>query len=126
MTPLGKQAFHRFVSYDGFSVYRVSYIVSRRYTKNSQQSDAHNSQVEAGGGGFLHVAPDGDWWTGPELFAAKHLEPDYVRSIPINHPHSIEDIEDWIESMDDEEEQQKILRNIYDTKVMPKIPRSSH
>ena len=29
---------------------------------------------------FLHVGPSGDCWTGPSLFAAKHLQPDYVKS----------------------------------------------
>ena len=32
---------------------------------------------------FLHVSPSGDCWTGQEIFAAKHLQPDYVRSIPV-------------------------------------------
>mmetsp|Transcript_41436 Transcript_41436/g.70953 ORF Transcript_41436/g.70953 Transcript_41436/m.70953 type:complete len:171 (+) Transcript_41436:45-557(+) len=32
---------------------------------------------------FFHVSPSGDWWTGTSIFAAKHLQPDYVRSIPI-------------------------------------------
>jgi hypothetical protein len=30
---------------------------------------------------YLHIGPSGDCWTGPSLFAAKHLEPGYVRSI---------------------------------------------
>lgn len=32
---------------------------------------------------FLHIAPCGDFWIGHEVFAAKHLQPDYVRSIAI-------------------------------------------
>jgi len=32
---------------------------------------------------YFHVSPSGDWWTGPSIFAAKHLQPDYVRSIPM-------------------------------------------
>ena len=30
-----------------------------------------------------YTAPCGDWWTGNEIFAAKHLQPDYVRSVKI-------------------------------------------
>jgi hypothetical protein len=30
---------------------------------------------------FLHVGPSGECWTGDEIFAAKHLQPDYVKSI---------------------------------------------
>ncbi|KAL7545246.1 hypothetical protein ACHAWF_013561 [Thalassiosira exigua] len=32
---------------------------------------------------YFHVSPSGDWWTGPSIFAAKHLQPDYVKSIPM-------------------------------------------
>lgn len=32
---------------------------------------------------FLHVGPSGDCWTGSSIYAAKHLQPDYVKSIPI-------------------------------------------
>ncbi len=48
---------------------------------------------------FLHIAPCGDYWTGYEVFAAKHLNPDYVKSIPI--PDHIEfDVEDVLEDFD--------------------------
>jgi hypothetical protein len=30
---------------------------------------------------FLHISPSGDWWIAQELFAAKHLQDGYVRSI---------------------------------------------
>jgi hypothetical protein len=30
---------------------------------------------------YLHVGPSGECWTGDEIFAAKHLQPDYVKSI---------------------------------------------
>jgi len=36
---------------------------------------------------YLHVSPSGDIWTGAELFAAKHLQPDYVTSILIPEEH---------------------------------------
>ena len=29
---------------------------------------------------YLHISPSGDAWVSPELFAAKHLNNDYVRS----------------------------------------------
>merc|ERR1719223_1071400 len=32
---------------------------------------------------YLHISPSGDYWVGESLFAAKHLEPDYVKSFPI-------------------------------------------
>ena len=30
---------------------------------------------------YLHVGPSGECWTGDEIFAAKHLQPDYVKSV---------------------------------------------
>jgi len=33
---------------------------------------------------YLHVGPSGDCWTGHSIFAAKHLQPDYVKSIPLD------------------------------------------
>mmetsp|Transcript_19561 Transcript_19561/g.39622 ORF Transcript_19561/g.39622 Transcript_19561/m.39622 type:complete len:134 (-) Transcript_19561:533-934(-) len=65
---------------------------------------------------YLHVAPDGDWWTGTEIFAAKHLQPDYVRSVVV--PPDI-DIDEYLESIEDDAEQNKILRKIYDDKRLP-------
>ena len=64
---------------------------------------------------YLHVAPDGDWWTGNEIFAAKHLQPDYVRSIPV--PPDIV-IDEYLENLEDDE-QIKILQRIYDDKKLP-------
>ncbi len=32
---------------------------------------------------FLHVGPSGDCWIGTSIYAAKHLQPDYVKSIQI-------------------------------------------
>jgi hypothetical protein len=41
------------------------------------------ADIKKSEGLFLHIAPCGDFWTGREVFAAKHLQPDYVRSIAI-------------------------------------------
>lgn len=32
---------------------------------------------------YVHLAPGGDWWTGDEIFAAKHNPQDYVRSLEL-------------------------------------------
>lgn len=53
---------------------------------------------------FLHIAPCGDAWVSPELFAAKHLNNDYVRSFgPIDE-----------ESLDVDEMEIEVLQSIYD------------
>mmetsp|Transcript_17560 Transcript_17560/g.27350 ORF Transcript_17560/g.27350 Transcript_17560/m.27350 type:complete len:120 (-) Transcript_17560:1007-1366(-) len=56
---------------------------------------------------FLHIAPCGDWWTGHEIYAAKHLQPDYVRSVEIPP------------SFDPEQLTDKQRMGIYDTGSFP-------
>ena len=67
---------------------------------------------------YLHIAPDGDWWTGDEIFAAKHLQPDYVRSVQI--PSQF-DVEEWLELTfgDDDEKQTQAMQRIYDEQILP-------
>lgn len=66
---------------------------------------------------YLHVGPSGDCWTGDSIFAAKHLQPNYVKSIPLlmmkeetfcvdTLLEALEDNEDW-------------GREIYDTEEIP-------
>lgn len=72
---------------------------------------------------YLHVSPDGDWWTGHEMFAAKHLQPDYVRSIVLPDAwlanNDANDVEAYIEEIYDEDEIEKLMREIYDTGSLP-------
>ena len=67
---------------------------------------------------FLHVSPSGDCWTGQEIFAAKHLQPDYVRSIPV--PDGFDPDEHLI-SGDDEggPEEIELLMKVYDDRALP-------
>ena len=69
---------------------------------------------------YLHLAPDGDYWTGSEIFAAKHLQPDYVRSVPIPPPKDF-DVEKWLDETfgDDEKKQTEALQKIYDERKLP-------
>jgi hypothetical protein len=39
---------------------------------------------------YLHIGPSGDCWTGASIFAAKHLQPDYVKSIELPSNTDIE------------------------------------
>ena len=85
---------------------------------------------------FLHViwcahihiscpySKSGDWWTGPSIFAAKHLQPDYVKSIPIpsGFDPSKHFSEDEVESESGGmswEEKQQLLHQIYDEGKLP-------
>jgi len=46
---------------------------------------------------FLHVGPAGECWTGTSIFAAKHLQPDYVKSIPLPDGVSGDRIVEFVE-----------------------------
>jgi len=35
---------------------------------------------------YLHIGPSGDCWTGASMYAAKHLQPDYVKSFILSFP----------------------------------------
>jgi len=59
---------------------------------------------------YLHIAPCGDYWSGHEVFAAKHLQPDYVKSIPWNLKVTPEDyLDDYKGDLD------ALLKKAYDT-----------
>ena len=62
---------------------------------------------------YLHVAPCGDYWTGHEVFAAKHLNPDYVKSIAFPKDDATFDPEEILE--DYEGDLDELLKKVYDT-----------
>ena len=47
---------------------------------------------------YLHIGPSGDCWTGASIFAAKHLQPDYVKSIELPANIPTEEIEPILEN----------------------------
>lgn len=66
---------------------------------------------------YLHIAPCGDYWVGTTIFAAKHLQPDYVKSIPI--PEDF-DPEYYFENVvDDNRIATEILNQAYDDGSLP-------
>ena len=64
---------------------------------------------------FLHVGPSGDCWTGSSIFAAKHLQPDYVKSVPLPEEAHI-CLETLIEVLEDDIQ---LAQGIYDTEILP-------
>ena len=62
---------------------------------------------------YLHIGPSGDCWTGSSIYAAKHLQPDYVKSILL--PLDV-DIECLLERL---EAQPKTSQKIYDDGELP-------
>ena len=66
---------------------------------------------------YLHIGPSGDCWTGHSIFAAKHLQPDYVRSValPPNF-RTDEHVEALLEAI---EEDSTLQHQIYDDVKIP-------
>ena len=89
-------------------------------TGGATRSDTTSSSSSKPKQHYLHIAPDGDYWTGYEIFAAKHLQPDYVRSVPIPPPDDF-DVEKWLDTTfgDDKKKQTEALQKIYDEGKLP-------
>lgn len=66
---------------------------------------------------YLHIGPSGDCWTGHSIFAAKHLQPDYVRSValPANFRND-ERVEALLEAIG---EDSRLQHQIYDDENIP-------
>jgi hypothetical protein len=64
---------------------------------------------------YLHVGPAGDCWTGNNIFAAKHLSPDYVKSILLPDGLSTEIL------LEEMEENPDLGQQAYDTELLPEV-----
>ena len=54
---------------------RPGYV--RSYSESPICSEKGNDDLS------VHISPDGDWWLGTEIYAAKHNPSNYVRSIKL-------------------------------------------
>jgi hypothetical protein len=86
-----------------FAVARTAAVVRRLVSSASTKSTM-----------YLHVGPSGDCWTGASLYAAKHLQPDYVKSIPL--PPTGVCLDSLLERL---EEDLTFTQQIYDAAMLP-------
>jgi len=63
---------------------------------------------------YLHVGPAGDCWTGRSIFAAKHLQPDYVKSIALP-----DNVPSWESLLEELENDPRLAQKIYDEERIP-------
>lgn len=68
-----------------------------------------------------NIYVSGDFWIGSSIFAAKHLQPDYVKSIPIpsGKNGTYFDVEQYLDDIEDDETKNQLLQEIYDTNRFP-------
>lgn len=70
-------------------------------------------------GRYLHLAPGGDAFIGDQMFAAKHLSTDYLRSIKItDDPDADSDFEETVEAWC-ATAKMSVLQEIYDSGELP-------
>ena len=89
--------------------------------KSSTASSKSSGDNYVGGNGigqkttavYLHVGPSGDCWTGHSIFAAKHLQPDYVKSVKLPNDTNIDML---LELLD---KKNALARSIYDSGIIP-------
>ena len=88
---------------------------------------------------YLHVGPSGDCWTGHSIFAAKHNQPGYIKSVPLmkiqqvlmmyddGREYNDDDNDDAHDDddNDDEEETQSVLGDIL-IEILEQYPECSH
>lgn len=72
-----------------------------------------NDEEKSGSSLYLHVGPAGECWTGASIFAAKHLQPDYVKSVPLTTTVDVELLLEEIES------NPTLGQHIYDNETIP-------
>jgi hypothetical protein len=65
---------------------------------------------------YLHVGPAGDCWTGSSIFAAKHLQPDYVKSVVLPNNLSTAVVDAMLDVL---ESDPAMAHEIYDTQILP-------
>lgn len=92
-------------------------VYSRPLTTTSDESALPTSaKLDRSGNGscYLHVGPSpGDYWTGREIFAAKHLQPGYVKSIALPWSEECKYTQALLERL--AEESVSVQQQIYDS-----------
>ena len=72
---------------------------------------------------YLHVGPCGDFWTGRSIFAAKHLQPGYVKSVELDKSLDVDALLELLEEGDDNGDDSggdaSWTRMIYDEGTLP-------
>lgn len=84
----------------------------RTFTRQIHNSSNSNDKYKPVSEWYLHIGPSGDYWTGTSLFAAKHLQPNYVKSIPL--PSRDFNVDEFMEELPLKE-----IQKIYDTGELP-------
>jgi hypothetical protein len=87
--------------------------LSKRGSIRFLSSEVPGGPDDLSSGLYLHVGPSGDCWTGHSIFAAKHLQPDYVKSVKLEPGICVDTLIDLLEEND------AWAQQIYDEESFP-------
>jgi len=90
---------------------RKLYFTTTTTTTTTRQASISNKKKL-----YLHVGPSGDSWTGDAIFAAKHNQPGYVKSVPLIGEDYNDEGSLLVEIL---EENPEWAQEIYDTERLP-------
>lgn len=101
-------------------------VASGRGANDDDSTPRRSSNSDDGGEYsplYLHVGPCGDFWTGPSIFAAKHLQPGYVKSVELDESLDVDALLELLEEEDDNDVDSggdaSWTRMIYDEGMLP-------
>lgn len=71
----------------------------------------------------VHISPDGDWWLGTEIYAAKHNPSNYVRSIKL--PANFDEDDNLLGSLPESSFTIMYDTGLLDSSLFPAVPVSA-
>ena len=71
----------------------------------------------------VHISPDGDWWLGTEIYAAKHNPSNYVRSIKL--PENFDEDNHLLGSLPESSFTLMYDTGLLDSSLFPTVPLSA-
>ena len=81
----------------------IFWVHSQPFASNTGNDDsAHVIESSTKASVYLHVGPSGDFWTGRSIFAAKHLQPDYVKSVRLDESIDVDELLEILEDLGDD------------------------
>jgi hypothetical protein len=72
----------------------------------------------------VHISPDGDWWLGTEIYAAKHNPSNYVRSIKL--PANFDEDNNLLGSLPESSFTLMYDTGLLDSSLFPTVPVSTN
>jgi hypothetical protein len=100
------------------SPFRSHHLYGRGYSESVICSQKDDNILS------VHISPDGDWWLGTEIYAAKHNPSNYVRSIKL--PANFEEDNNLLGSLPESSFTLMYDTGLLDSSLFPTVPVSTN